>query len=297
MTKALIVHGGAWDIPDELVEAHRAACLAAIQAGWQVLQSGGTALDAVECAILVMEDDPALDAGVGAFLNAEGEVELDAGLMDGTTLAVGSVAAVQRIRHPITLARKVMESEHVLLVGQGAEHFAERHQVERCPSALFVIPRELDRWAANAANAAFHVRQAFTHARDTVGAVALDAHGNVAAGTSTGGTPHKLPGRVGDSPLVGSGYYADRSLGGASCTGWGEGIMRVVLAKSTIDRLASDDAMTAAQWGVSCLETKVNGLGGIIVLDRHGRVGYASNTPRMAFAYMQEDLGQPVVSV
>lgn len=297
MATALIVHGGAWDIPDELVAAHRAACLAAIEAGWQELRAGGSALDAVERAIMVMEDDPALDAGVGAFLNAEGEVELDAGLMDGTTLAAGSVAAVQRIRHPITLARKVMESEHVLLVGQGAERFAQRHQVERCPSATLVIPRELARWAANAANPGFDARQSFTQSRDTVGAVALDEEGNVAAGTSTGGTPHKLPGRVGDSPLVGSGYYADSTLGGASCTGWGEGIMRVVLAKSTIDRLTHDDAMAAARWGVSCLEGKVNGLGGIIVLDRHGRVGYASNTPRMALAYMQESLERPVVKV
>jgi len=297
VVKALIVHGGAWDIPDELIAAHRKACLSALKIGWRVLQKGGSALDAVEQAIMVMEDDPALDAGVGAFLNAEGEVELDAGLMDGATLDVGSVAAVQRIRHPIALARKVMESEHVLLVGQGAERFAQKHNIERCPSALLVIPRELDRWAANAAKTQFHARQAFTRARDTVGAVALDDKGNIAAGTSTGGTPHKLPGRVGDSPLVGSGYYADSALGGASCTGWGEAIMRVVLAKAAIDRLAHKEAMPAAQWSIDRLASKVNGLGGIIVLDRRGRVGYAFNTPRMAFGYMNEKMAQPVVNV
>jgi beta-aspartyl-peptidase (threonine type) len=297
MPEAFVVHGGAWDIPDELVQAHREACLTAVLAGWSVLCAGGSALDAVEQAIMLMEDDPALDAGVGAFLNADGEVELDAGLMDGTTLAVGSVAAVQRIRHPITLARRVVESEHVLLVGPGAERFAAAHGVERCPSALLVVPRELERWATIGADQGFHIRQAFTHAGDTIGAVAMDQAGNVAAGTSTGGTPHKLPGRVGDSPLVGSGYYADSGLGGASCTGWGEGIMRVVLAKSAVDRMARCDAMAAARWAVGHLADKVNGLGGIILVDRQGRVGCAFNTPRMAFAYIHEGLEQPVLGI
>lgn len=297
MPQAFVVHGGAWDIPDELVQAHREACLSAALAGWNVLLAGGTALDAVEQAIMLMEDDPALDAGMGAFLNADGEVELDAGLMDGTTLAAGSVAAVQRIRHPITLARRVMESEHVLLVGPGAERFAAAHGVERCPLALLVVPRELERWAAIGVDRDFHIRQAFTHAGDTVGAVAMDRAGNIAAGTSTGGTPHKLPGRVGDSPLVGSGYYADSGLGGASCTGWGEGIMRVVLAKSAVDRVARCDAMAAARWAVDHLANKVNGLGGIILVDRQGRVGCAFNTPRMAFAYIHEGLEQPVLGI
>jgi len=297
MTIALIVHGGAGDIPDELVEGHKAACLAAAETGWAVLQKGGTALDAVEQAIMVMEDHPDVDAGVGSFLNADGEVEMDAGLMDGTTLAVGSVAAVQRICHPITLARKVMESEHVLLVGQGAERFAEAHGVERCPSAVLVIPRELARWAAIEAGKDPAVRQVATRPGDTVGAVALDATGRIAAGTSTGGTAHKLPGRVGDSPLVGSGYYADSKLGGASCTGLGEAIMRVVLAKAAVDCLLQDDAMTTARWAIEHLKQRTGGPGGIIVLDCQGRVGYAFNTPRMAFAYVQEGLERPVVGI
>lgn len=297
MTTTLIVHGGAWDIPDELVEGHQQACLAAVEAGWAVLQAGGTALDAVEQAIIVMEDHPAVDAGVGSFLNADGEVEMDAGLMDGTTLAVGSVAAVQRIRHPITLAREVMESEHVLLVGQGAERFAEAHGIKRCPSAILVIPRELERWAAIENGDDPLARQVFTRPGDTVGAVALDAAGNIAAGTSTGGTAHKLPGRVGDSPLVGSGYYADSDLGGASCTGLGEAIMRVVLAKTAIDRLAHDDAMTAARWTIKYLGKRTNGPGGIILLDRQGQVGYAFNTPRMAFAYVRKGYDAPVVGI
>ena len=297
MPTALIVHGGAWDIPDELVEAHREACLAAVEAGWATLQAGGAAVDAVERAIRVMEDHPGLDAGIGSFLNAEGEVELDAGMMDGTTLDVGSVAAVHGIRHPVTLARRVMESEHVLLVGRGAERFAESQGVEHCPPALLVVPRELERWSAIHADGGFQVRSAFVRAGDTVGAVALDADRNIATGTSTGGTPHKPPGRVGDSPLAGCGYYADSTLGGASCTGWGEAIIRVVWAKTAVERMAQDDAMAAARWAVEHLARKVDGLGGIILLDRQGRVGHAFSTPRMAFAYMQEGLAQPVLGI
>jgi L-asparaginase / beta-aspartyl-peptidase len=316
MPQAIIVHGGAWAIPDGLVGAHREACLAAVKAGWSALQVGGAALDAIEQAILVMEDHPDLDAGRGSFLNANGQVELDAGMMDGTTLAVGSVAAVQGVRHPISLARKVMESEHVLLVGSGAEQFAQAHGVERCPPAFLVVPRELERWNAIRANGGFPVREAFvsavqdvaghasslaTNAGDTVGAVALDGRGNIAVGTSTGGTVFKSPGRVGDSPLVGCGYYADSQYGGASCTGWGEAIMRLVLAKSAVDRLAQSDSaartQSAARWAIHALAERVDGLGGIIMLDCCGNVGYAFNTPRMAYAYLTQGMDRPVFGI
>jgi beta-aspartyl-peptidase (threonine type) len=293
----MIVHAGAWDIPDNLVGAHEECCLAAAGAGWQVLERGGSALDAVEEAIRRMEDHPAVDAGVGSFLNAAGEIELDAGLMDGTTLAVGSVAAVQRVRNPISLARRIMESEHVLLVGEGASRFADAQGIERCSSAALVVPRELARWEMITASDSFQSRQAFVHAGDTVGAVALDAAGDIAAGCSTGGTAHKLPGRVGDSPLVGAGFYAQSDLGGASCTGWGESIMRVVLAKTAVDRLGQTAAPDAATWAIAHLQQKVGGLGGIIVLDREGRIGLAYNTPRMAHAYMHRGLASPVVGV
>jgi beta-aspartyl-peptidase (threonine type) len=186
-----------------------------------------------------------------------------------------------------------MESEHVLLVGQGAQRYAEQHGVERCPSAALVVPRELARWRAISSDGSFEARRAFARAHDTVGAVALDAAGDIAAGTSTGGTPHKLPGRVGDSPLVGSGYYADATLGGASCTGWGEAIMRVVLAKSAVDQLRGMGAQQAARWAVAHLRSRVDGLGGIIMVDRNGRLGYAHNTPRMAYAYVREGLPAP----
>jgi beta-aspartyl-peptidase (threonine type) len=217
-----------------------------------------------------------------------------------------------------------MESEHVLLVGLGAEQFAREKGIERCPSARLVVPRELEHWETIQAGGNYDVRQAFVgadgknrdrdlpgggrapplaHAADTVGAVALDALGNIAAGTSTGGTPFKRPGRVGDSPLVGCGYYADSQLGGVSCTGWGEGIMRLVLAKATIDRLARPSLRTAsranrvARWAVDQLEHKIDGLGGVILLDNQGNVGCAFNTPRMAYAYMREGLEAPVFGI
>jgi beta-aspartyl-peptidase (threonine type) len=316
MAQAIIVHGGAWDIPDELVADHREACLAAAEAGWGVLRAGGCALDAVEAAIRVMEDHPSLDAGVGSFLNADGVVTLDAGLMDGSSLEVGSVADVQGIRHPITLARKVVSSPHALLVGAGAERFAWAQGMERCPPACLVVPRELARWSEIAAvhtkGDRFEVRDAFVSSEargvvnravprgDTVGAVALDAAGSVASGTSTGGTPFKLPGRVGDSPLVGCGFYADSQAGGASCTGWGEGIMRVVWAKAAVDRLSScsqEGASSVARWAVGHLHERVGGLGGIILLDAEGRVGYAYNTPRMAYAYRTQGMQESVFGI
>jgi beta-aspartyl-peptidase (threonine type) len=244
-----------------------------------------------------MEDHPAVDAGIGAFLNARGEVELDAGIMDGTTLSVGGVAAVQRVRHPITLARRVLESEHVLLIGEGAERFAESHSIEVCPPATFVLPREIERWMSIASDPSYQVRRSFTPRGDTVGAVALDEYGNIASGTSTGGVPYKPIGRVGDSPLAGCGYYADSDIGGASCTGWGEGIVRIVMAKSAVDRMSQVDAMSAARWAVRQLSEKVDGLGGIITLDRNGDIGYTHNTPRMAFAYMHQGLCTPVEGI
>jgi beta-aspartyl-peptidase (threonine type) len=297
MPATLIVHGGAWDIPDDFVSDHRECCLNAVKAGWRVLQSRSTTLDAAESAIALMEYHPAVDAGIGAFLNARSEVELDAGIMDGTQLDAGSVAGVKRIRHPIILARRVLESEHVFLVGDGAERFAEQHAVEGCPPATFVLPRELERWTAIAANPSYHVRSSFLPRGNTVGAEALDTAGNIAAGTSTGGTPYGPVGRVGDSLMIGCGYYADGDLGGASCTGWGEGIMRIVMAKSAVDDMAHEDAASAARRAVRQLGDRVSGLGGIITLDRYGGIGYAHNTPRMAYAILCEAPGEPFVGI
>ena len=220
MKAALIVHGGAWDIPPDLIEPHELGCKRALMEGWEILRSGGHALVAVEMAIRRMEDDPTFDAGRGSFLNAEGQIELDAGIMEGSRLKAGAVAAVQRVKNPISLARRVLESEHVLLMGRGASLFAREAGVAECSRKELLVEREVRRWEALRKDTAFHSQDAFGNSNTgTVGAVGMDRQGNIVAGNSTGGSPHKHPGRVGDSPLIGCGIYADNSLGGAACTG------------------------------------------------------------------------------
>jgi beta-aspartyl-peptidase (threonine type) len=314
---ALIVHGGAWDIPDDEVAPHLAGCRRALAAGWEALTNGRSALDAVEIAVRIMEDDPTFDAGVGSVLNRDGLVELDAAIMDGATLRSGAVAAVRGIRNPISLARRVLESEAALLVGRGAERFADTVGIERCADEDMIVPRERARWEELCRLAAYRTPDAFQrppgevaglrgivaggdhapdhpglriqHPGDTVGAVALDRYGNLAAAVSTGGTPFKLPGRVGDTPLIGAGLYADVQTGGCASTGWGESIIKVLLAKTATDFLGAGYApVEAARAAIERLEQRVHGLGGVILIDVRGRVGYAFNTPRMAYAYRVE---------
>jgi beta-aspartyl-peptidase (threonine type) len=289
---ALIVHGGAWAIPDDQVDAHINGCRRAAEVGWALLCKGASAVDVVEAAVRVMEDDPTFDAGCGSHLNAAGEVELDALIMEGATLKAGSVAAVQRVRNPVSLARLVMEkSEHVLLVAKGAERFARDHGIPICQPEELLTGRELERWKHVRGMTDWHTSRAFETAyTDTVGAVARDAAGNVAAATSTGGTPNKLPGRVGDSPLIGCGAYADNLTGGVSATGWGEALMKVVMSKTTCDFIARGlGAQHAAESAVKLLAERVQGLGGVIVVDALGRIGSAHNTPRMAHAYVTSE--------
>jgi L-asparaginase / beta-aspartyl-peptidase len=297
----LVVHGGAWAMPDDMVEAHLRGVTNALAAGWRVLQDGdsgrgGTALDAVEAAVVVMEDDETFDAGRGSFLNRDGKVQLDALIMDGSTLRAGGVGCVEHLRNPVRAARKILsESPHVYFVGEGAEKFAAEHGVALCKNEDLIIPREVERLRKYQAELAqsdesqdgndLFVHDA-TISHDTVGAVALDRSGNIAAATSTGGTLNKAPGRLGDSSLIGCGCYADNLSAAASTTGWGEPIMKLVLAKWTCDRvLAGNLPEWAAQEAMNYLKQRVNGHGGIIVLDPHGNFGIAHNTPRMAFAY------------
>lgn len=293
MPIAIIVHGGAWAIPDDEVDLHRNGCRVARDAAWQVLSAGGTALDAVEAAVRTMEDDPIFDAGVGSVLNSAGFVELDAAVMSGETLRSGAVAAVRNIRHPITLARHVLDSHVVLLVGEGAERFANTVGMPSCDPAELIVEREYRRWQDLTARGNYQTQEAFsaeppslTSPHDTVGAVALDQYGNLAAATSTGGVSHKPPGRVGDSPLIGAGLYADNQTGGASSTGWGESIIKVLLAKTATDMISSERSpQQAAEQAIDLLSRRVGGLGGLILLDQSGRVGLAFNTPRMAYAW------------
>lgn len=289
----LVVHGGAWAIPDEMVEAHLNGVRKALAEGWKVLERGGRAVDAVQAAIVYMEDDETFDAGRGSFLTRDGRVQLDALMMDGQTLRAGGVGCVERIRNPIAAARLVLdESPHVYMVAQGAEEFAREHGMKLCGNEELIIAREVRRLKEAQAKAAAgqpdttFAGTALDKGHDTVGAVALDADGNIAAGTSTGGTLNKAPGRVGDSSLIGCGCYADNQSAAVSCTGWGEPIMKLVLAKWAADRVQGGGAPDAvAQEAMFYLQRRLDGHGGMILLDQRGRFGIWHNTPRMAWAY------------
>ena len=291
----------------------------ALEAGFEILSRAGSAIDAVQAAVTVLEDDPTFDAGRGSFLTSDGRVQLDALLMDGGRMKAGGVACVERLRNPIQAARLVLEqSPHVYFVGQGAEEFAHAHGMELIENGELVLDREKRRLAAAKARAAAGLADATFSgieddkgpetayegqgsrakgqagqegggdpgfgSHDTVGAVALDGRGNLAAATSTGGTLNKTPGRVGDSSLIGCGCYADNLAGAVSLTGWGEPIMKLVLGKWATDRVAAGMAPEiAAREAISYLFNRLGGHGGIILLGPDGRFGLAHNTPAMAW--------------
>jgi len=291
MRPSLIVHGGAWDIPDEAIDALNAGCLRALRAGWGVLSNGGHALDAIEAAVVVLEDDPVFDAGYGSHLNLDGEVECDAIVMDAATLRAGSAAGLRHVRNPVRVARAILEhSPHMMLISEGAERFAVEHDITLCDSEALVSSAEREAWerCREDSHAAEHHRG---HEQGTVGAVALDEQGRLFAATSTGGTCCKLPGRVGDSPLIGCGCYADRETGAVSATGYGEAIMKVVMAKTACDflRPANSTPARAAQAAVQLLANRGKGTGGLILLDKNGNPGFAFNTPRMAYGFVNPD--------
>lgn len=301
---SFIVHGGAWDIPDNLLEAHRSGVSRALQIGWELLSGGASAVDAVEKAINYLEDDPTFDAGRGSFVNAAGEIELDASIMNGSTYRCGAVASVQNIRYPISLARLVMDrSEHVLLSGKGAVQFGAENGIAQCSSDDLLVGRELERWKELLKQKNYSTKDSFRKRTDlpsdTVGCIAIDANGVLAAGTSTGGTPNKYPGRVGDSPLIGCGTYADSAIGGVSCTGWGEAIIKVVLAKTIVGLLEVNggNVQAAADEGIARLEKKAEGFGGVIVLNSKGEPAFSYNTPRMARAYRTASMSDAYVEV
>lgn len=292
---ALIVHGGAGDIPEDEHQAHKDGCRAALEAGFEILRQGGSAREAVETAVVHLEDDPAFDAGIGSFLNQAGYVQLDAGMMDGATLRVGAVMAVQRLQNPIRVARYLLATDQTpsILVGPGADEFAARHGFAWCDPEILIVERERRRWQTDLAAA----ESAGGETSGTVGAVAIDRAGNIVAGTSTGGSRFKPVGRVGDSPLPGCGYFADNGLGGASATGHGESIMRVQLSRSAADFCAKLHAPAAAEAAIDMLRDRVGGQGGVILIDYAGRVGSAHNTPHMACAYLTEAMSAPWVSI
>ena len=284
MSLALAVHGGAWNVPDGDVAAHREGVARALAAGWQALASGDAAIDVVESVVRILEDDPTFNAGYGAHLNRARQVQLDASIMEGSGLQAGAVAALERVRHPVSVARHVLDaSPHVLLVGRGAQQFARERGVKLCRNRDLLLGRELDRFMRVRAGD----RELVAHEFDdeplevefgTVGAVAC----HVAAATSTGGTQDKAPGRVGDTAIIGAGTYADDRAGAVSATGWGESILRLALAKAAADRMAR--GMRPGRAGRSALDTlkRVRGKAGLILVDGKGHVAAVFNTPRMA---------------
>jgi L-asparaginase / beta-aspartyl-peptidase len=271
---SIIVHGGAGPIKDDSLAARLEGCKAAALAGWAILQQGGAALDAVEAAVVGLEDNPLFNAGTGSTLNSLGKIEMDAAIMEGHSLRAGAVAAVSGVKNPINLARRVLEDgRYILLAGEGALLFARQIGFPECVPESLIVESEKKRWQSK---------------HGTVGAVAFDSAGRLAVATSTGGIFNKLPGRVGDSPLIGCGTYAD-GYGAASCTGQGEAIMRLVLAKSAVDFLHEADdieGQTAARMAIAHLEERLQSTGGIILIDRSGKIGYARSTSHMPVCWV-----------
>ncbi len=292
----LAIHGGAGTISrdrmtPEREQRYRAVLREALEAGYQVLQEGGTSLDAVVAAIRVLEDSPLFNAGRGAVLTNEGTAELDASIMDGRTLQAGAVAGVKTVKNPILLARQVMEaSPHVMLVGRGAETFAQEQGLEQVPNEYFILPHRREQLRRMRERGMGAVPELKEHTYGTVGAVALDRYGNLAAGTSTGGIMGKRFGRVGDSPIIGAGTYADNAACAISATGQGEYFIRAAIAHEIV-ALMKYAGLTVEQAAAAAIHgtlTRMGGRGGVIALDRNGRLAMVFNTPGMYRGYVDE---------
>jgi len=313
---AIVVHGGAWDVSRELVGPNKTGIGQAALAGIEVLKAEGNALDAVEAAIRVLEDDDSFNAGIGSVLTLDGHIEMDAAIMDGSTLKAGAVGSVTNVRHPISLARKIAEETiHVFLVGKGADDFARAVCAEEvCTFDELVIERRKKLWEDINERMGDKLVDGYLKAQvelldkypllknmplDTVGAVAIDINGDIVAGTSTGGMPMKLAGRVGDSPLIGCGTFADNKSGGVSATGHGESIIKTTLAKTTVTLIEENGltAQNAADAAIDFLWTKVGGKGGVIVIDKNGNVGLSYNTTKMPRAWMNIEMSDPDVAI
>lgn len=269
---ALIVHGGAGPVPENERPLRQAAVERARDAGWSAI--GGGALAAAVAAVRHLEDEPLLNAGIGACLNADGVVELDAGVMEGAELRAGGVAVVRDVRHPIDLAVAVMrDGRHVLLAAEGASRFAREHGLEMADPAIFITDRK---------------RQELMQGADTVGAVARDAEGRLAVAVSTGGITGKLPGRIGDAPIPGAGFYADDRFGAVCGTGQGEAFIRLGLARLMVVEMQHGmDSATVAKGAVAMLGKSMRASGGVIVITRAGAPEAAFNTPAMPWAVAQ----------
>lgn len=306
----LVIHGGAGTIlkqsmTPEKEKAYKADLQRALDAGYAVLSKGGTALDAVEAAVKIMEDSPLFNAGKGAVFTNEGKNELDASIMNGKNLAAGSVASVTNIKNPISAARVVMErSPHVMMIGAGAEKFAAQQGLEIVDPSYF---RTEERWRAlervkreepdsvelDHGNKKSTLKQPENKDSKygTVGAVALDMAGNLAAATSTGGMTNKRFGRVGDAPIIGAGTYANNSTCAVSCTGWGEYFIRLVVAKSVSDLMEYKNSTlkAAADELIMKKVPELGGDGGLIAVDKTGNIAMPFNTAGMYRGYVKSD--------
>lgn len=287
-----MIHGGAGAIyaPDK----YRGSMQDILAQGERALKEGRPALDVVELCVKLLEDDPLYNAGKGSVLNASGEVEMDAGIMDGKNLQAGTVAAVRLVKNPISLARKVMEeTEHVTLATDGALEFAKHIGAPLESSEYFIIDARVEqlRQAQGTEKIVLDHNAIEEKKLGTVGAVARDQQGNLAAATSTGGLVNKKFGRVGDTPIVGAGVFADNETCAVSTTGYGEQMMRTVLAKTISDLMAFKGLTVeqAAKDGIAYFVAKVNGIGGAIVIDKYGGCSGAFSSPSMLYGWVKED--------
>jgi L-asparaginase / beta-aspartyl-peptidase len=294
---SLMIHGGAGTLEALKYEASEADFKSSITTildqGRQRLAEGDSALDVVEYCVTLLEDNPLYNAGRGSALNAEGRVEMDAALMNGSDLRAGAVACISQIKNPIALARKVLEQgDHVMLAGDGALAFAKLYQIELCPDEYFITParvKQLQEAQAAGRIILDHERVKPSQKLGTVGAVARDINGDLAAATSTGGLVNKRWGRVGDTPVIGAGVFADNETCAVSATGYGEQFLRTVLSKTISDYVQFQglDAIAAAKAGINYLVAKVNGDGGVIVIDRAGRCGAAQSTSGLIHGWIE----------
>ncbi len=309
-----VIHGGAGVISrgsmtPEKEAAYRKKLEEALMAGYKALQEGKTAIDAVEIAIKILEDSPLFNAGKGAVFTADGKIELDASIMDGKTLKAGAVAAIHTVKNPISLARAVMEkSPHVMLIGEGAEKFASQQGLEIVDPKYFWTQERWDQYQRirkeremkeknlqpNKTSMVDQTNNKF----GTVGAVALDKYGNLAAGTSTGGMAYKMYGRVGDTPIIGAGTYANNDTCAVSATGWGEYFIRLSVAKD-ISALMEYRALPIQEAADLVIQKKLKNLGGdggVIAIDKFGNIGISFNSEGMYRAYINSE-GKPVVMI
>ncbi|OGU67998.1 MAG: beta-aspartyl-peptidase [Stygiobacter sp. RIFOXYC12_FULL_38_8] len=292
----LVIHGGAGTILKKNMSPEKEAAYTeklkeALTTGYKILDSGGTSLDAVNAVINIMEDSPLFNAGKGAVLTEKGEAELDASIMEGKTLAAGAVAGVKHIKNPINLARLVMEkSPHVMMIGDGAEEFAKQNNYELVDNKYFITEERRQQY--------LKIKEAQDQKHGTVGCVALDKTGNLAAGTSTGGMMMKKFGRVGDAPIIGAGTYANNNTCAVSATGHGEYFIRLGVARdiSSLMEYKNYSLRQAADEVINVKLTKLGGTGGVIAIDKNGNVTMPFNTEGMYRGYYING-GEPVVKI